>query len=109
MIQNKALIIVSLVLVGLYVPASRAQEGPALVLKGADIHVKPGQVISSGMLLIRNGRIAEVGRSVTIPEGAEVVDLSGRVLAPLFIDGRNDGPDSTTPAAGWANATSRPS
>ena len=78
MIQNKALIIVYLVLVGLYAPASSAQEGPALVLKGADIQVKPGQVISSGMLLIRNGRIAEVGRSVTIPDGAEVVDLSGR-------------------------------
>ncbi|HET8602040.1 MAG TPA: amidohydrolase family protein [Segeticoccus sp.] len=37
-------------------------------------------------LLVRDGRIAEMGSSVTRPEGAELIDLSERTVSPGFID-----------------------
>src|SRR5574337_942452 len=38
-------------------------------------------------LLVINGRFAEIGRKVRAAEGAEVVDLQGRLVLPGFVDG----------------------
>jgi imidazolonepropionase-like amidohydrolase len=37
-------------------------------------------------ILVRDGVIAEIGRSVDRPDGAEVIDLSQRTVSPGFID-----------------------
>jgi len=37
-------------------------------------------------ILIRDGTIAEMGKTVDMPEGAEVLDLSGHFVMPGFID-----------------------
>jgi imidazolonepropionase-like amidohydrolase len=37
-------------------------------------------------IAVRDGVIVEIGRSVTRPDGAEVIDLSERVVSPGFID-----------------------
>ena len=37
-------------------------------------------------ILVRDGRIAEIGRSVARPDDAEVIDLSERTASPGFID-----------------------
>lgn len=37
-------------------------------------------------VIVRDGRIAEVGRNLAVPEGAEVVDLSGWTVMPGLID-----------------------
>ncbi|MEU4770177.1 amidohydrolase family protein [Actinosynnema sp. NPDC023794] len=37
-------------------------------------------------VLVRDGRVAEVGEHVTAPAGTEVVELSGHTLLPGFID-----------------------
>lgn len=37
-------------------------------------------------LLIDEGRVAEIGESLPVPEGAEVIDASGQVVTPGLID-----------------------
>jgi cytosine/creatinine deaminase len=37
-------------------------------------------------LLVRDGRIAEVGPKLSLPEGAEVIDAQGWLLSPPFVD-----------------------
>ncbi|MGH3280768.1 MAG: amidohydrolase family protein, partial [Trebonia sp.] len=37
-------------------------------------------------ILVRDGLIAEIGRSVDRPDGAEMIDLSDRTVTPGFID-----------------------
>lgn len=39
-----------------------------------------------GDLLVRDGEIAAAGRVEDVPDGTEVVDVSGRVVAPGFVD-----------------------
>ena len=39
-----------------------------------------------GEILVRDGRIAEIGRTVDRPDGSEVIDLSERTVSPGFID-----------------------
>src|SRR5690606_40823513 len=42
----------------------------------AKIHISPTQVIDKGTLLIQDGKVVQVGRSVTIPNNAVVRDRS---------------------------------
>jgi len=57
----------------------------ALVLKGATVHTAEGPAIPDGVVVVEAGKIAAVGGPGTpIPEGAEVVELPGRHVAPAF-------------------------
>lgn len=70
------------------------------VLKNINIVQKPGQVIPSGMVLVKNGLIQEVGKTVTIPADAEVINADSMYVYAGFIDGlSNTGiPKPETPA-----------
>jgi imidazolonepropionase-like amidohydrolase len=52
----------------------------------AKIFVTPTQIIEKGTLLIKDGKVVNVGATVTIPKNALTVDLSGKSVYPSFID-----------------------
>ncbi|MBT9188965.1 amidohydrolase family protein [Zobellia russellii] len=52
----------------------------------AKIYITPTQVVESGTLLVQNGKVVEVGKSVTLPKNAVVIDISGKSVYPSFID-----------------------
>ncbi|MCM2271091.1 MAG: amidohydrolase family protein [candidate division Zixibacteria bacterium] len=52
----------------------------------ARIVVSPTQTIPSGTLVVRDGRIVDVGAHVQIPAGAVIVDLKGKTIYPGFVD-----------------------
>ncbi|HLU25324.1 MAG TPA: amidohydrolase family protein, partial [Longimicrobiales bacterium] len=59
------------------------------VLRGARVITMRGhEVIEDGDIVIRNNRIEAVGRrgTVTVPEGAQVIDVSGKTIIPGFVD-----------------------
>ena len=59
------------------------------VLRGARVVTMNGrEVIESGDIVVRNNRIAAVGRqgSVSVPPDAEVIDVSGKTIVPGFVD-----------------------
>src|SRR6202789_4222832 len=67
--------------------ALAAQTARPIVLHAARlIDVETGRVIAPAEVLVRGGRIAEAGTSVTHPAGAETIDLGGRTLLPGLID-----------------------
>jgi imidazolonepropionase-like amidohydrolase len=55
-------------------------------VKGARIITVSGETIDGGTLLIKEGRIAAVGKDVEIPADARVLDAAGKVLAPGWIE-----------------------
>ncbi len=60
-------------------------SGPVLVRGGRVID--PSQRLDDHVdLLILDGRIAEIGRDLTAPEGARIVEVGGLVVAPGFVD-----------------------
>jgi imidazolonepropionase-like amidohydrolase len=71
-----------------------ASAAPQPLLAGASYVIKAGAIIdgtgappAKGVsILVTDGKIAAIGRSVTAPEGAEVIDLSGSWVLPGFID-----------------------
>lgn len=69
------------------------------VFKGAQIIPIAGEPISNGVLIIKDGKITAVGDSKTrIPRGADVHDMTGKVIMPGLVDthshiGEGDGGD----------------
>jgi imidazolonepropionase-like amidohydrolase len=62
----------------------RGAASSAVVIEAEVVHVGDGSVFSPGQVLLRDGRVAEVGRSVSQPRGATVV--RGAVAMPGMID-----------------------
>ncbi len=52
----------------------------------ATIYVTPDLIIQNSTLLVKDGKVAEVGKSVKIPEGAKIIDLKDKTIYPSFID-----------------------
>lgn len=55
-------------------------------LSGAKILTGTGEKIDGGVIVIEGGKIAEVAKSVRLPEEADVVDLRGLIVTPGLID-----------------------
>ncbi len=71
-------------------PPSGAKEEPAradvVVIKGATIMTATKGVIENGIVVIKDGKIAAVGKDVDIPAGATVIGATGKFLTPGIID-----------------------
>lgn len=69
------------------VPASppRPAPGSVVALVGATVYPITSAPIERGIVLVRDGVIAEVGRDVAIPPEATRVDLTGASLYPGFV------------------------
>ena len=59
-------------------------QNQTIALTNATIHVGNGQVISSGTVIFKNGKITEVGANVSTA-GAKVIDCSGKHIYPGLI------------------------
>jgi len=55
-------------------------------IRGARIVTLAGAPIEKGTLVIRDGRISEVGPDVSVPEGAEVIEAGGLEVYPGIMD-----------------------
>jgi len=68
--------------------AGRQDSGAPVALVGARILPVSGPPIESGILVVHQGVIAHVGPldSTPVPAGAEVHDVSGRVIVPGLVD-----------------------
>lgn len=63
-----------------------------IAIEGGTVHTMTGAAIQNGTVLIRDGRIVAVGRSVAVPAGARRIDARGRIVTPgLFESGTNIG------------------
>jgi len=56
------------------------------VIKNAVIHTNPSTTLKNGMLLVKDGKIVSVGKSVNIPQNAVQVDAEGNHIYASFID-----------------------
>ncbi len=68
-------------------PNVGAAPAPAvLLIRGGTLFTITHGTIENGDLLIKDGRIAAVGRSLDAPRDAQVIDAAGRYVMPGIID-----------------------
>jgi Tol biopolymer transport system component/imidazolonepropionase-like amidohydrolase len=71
------------------VESARARPKGSVVLSGAKlITMKGDEIIEKGDIVITDNRIAAVGAKgkVAIPAGAKVIDVTGKIITPGFVD-----------------------
>lgn len=59
-----------------------AAAAQTVAIMNGRVHMVSGGVIEGGDVVIRDGRILEVGADLTAPAGASVIDASGKVVTP---------------------------
>ena len=64
----------------------KTSKNTMVAFKNATIYVNSKNVIKKGTLLIKDGKVVSVGKSVRIPEGTNSIDLNGKTIYPSFID-----------------------
>jgi imidazolonepropionase-like amidohydrolase len=87
------IVIGMLVIAALCAPPARAQD---VAITNARIVVGNGQVIDSGTIVVRGGRIASVTAGAAPAQGLRVIDAKGMTAIPGYIDAHkhvNTGPD----------------
>ena len=71
------------------VEAQRARPTGTVVLRGARIITMNGnEVLENGDIVVKDNRIAEVGRrgQVSVPAGARTIDVAGKTIMPGLVD-----------------------
>ena len=68
------------------VPTIATQATSIVVIKAGRIYPITDPPIQNGIILINNGKIEAVGQGLKIPEGAEVIDATGKIIIPGLID-----------------------
>ena len=61
-------------------------QGASFFLRGGTVHTLAGATIDNGSVLVRDGKIIGVGKSLTPPEGVQVIDIRGQHVYPGMID-----------------------
>lgn len=64
----------------------RAQDSQVIFIDNATILTVSHGTIEHGSILIRDGKIAEVGAGLKAPDGATVIDATGEYVMPGIID-----------------------
>ncbi len=64
----------------------KTTKNTTVAFTNAKIYVTPTNIIKKGTLLVKDGKVVSVGKSVTIPKGTKTVDLKGKTIYPSFID-----------------------
>jgi len=66
--------------------AAPQEDVEVVAITGGKIVTLAGDPIENGTILIRNGRISEVGAEVVVPAGAEIIDATGLEVYPGIMD-----------------------
>lgn len=64
-------------------PLSAAEEVTAI--QGGDLYTITDGIIKNGTILIKDGKISDIGQNIEIPKKAKVIDARGKVVMPGLV------------------------
>src|SRR5688572_23517214 len=68
------------------VGSTMAQTGGNMLIKGGTVITVTKGTLESTDVLITNGKIAQIGKSIVAPSGHQVIDAAGKFVMPGIID-----------------------
>lgn len=65
--------------------ADKDDDQKIVAIRGGDLYTITSGVIRGGTILIQEGKISRLGTDVEVPEGAETIDATGKVVMPGLV------------------------
>ncbi len=84
--MNRYMRCTALALGALCIAASSSLHAQTIAITGGKVYPVSGPPIEGGTVLIRNGKIAAVGKNVAIPSDAQRVDATGKWVTPGLVN-----------------------
>ena len=84
--RHSILFAATLVLAAFSVATPAPETTPVILIQNATILTVSHGAIEHGSILIKDGKIAEVGSSIKAPSGAKIIDAAGQFVMPGIID-----------------------
>jgi len=66
--------------------ALAAAQSTPIAIRGGTVLPISGAPIPNGTVILRDGKIAAVGANIAIPQGAQIVDATGKYVMPGLVD-----------------------
>ncbi|MCI0615251.1 amidohydrolase family protein [bacterium] len=82
--MRKNLIMICMFIISNALVLSAADETIAII--NAKIYTMTGAAIENGVVILKGGQIEDLGTGIQPPDGARVIDASGKTVLPGFID-----------------------
>jgi len=96
--MKKQLIIAGMILC-LSIPPLFTGDGEILAIKNGKLYTITKGILENGTILIQEGKIAAIGKNLTVPKNARIIDASNLTVLPGFIDAfTNLGTADTVPS-----------
>jgi imidazolonepropionase-like amidohydrolase len=73
-------------LAALLIVAAIDAQAQTVAITGGRVYTMTGAPIENGTVILRDGRVTEVGANVAMPAGAQRIDASGKIVTPGFIN-----------------------
>lgn len=87
----------------------RENRPNVFALTGAKVVVSPGEVIDNATIVVRNGRIADVGANIKVPADAKEIKVDGHTIYAGLIDAfAEQSLEQASPSAAYWNPQIRP-
>jgi imidazolonepropionase-like amidohydrolase len=75
-----------LICAGVFLFAAHPSGAQSFAITNAELHPVSGATIEHGTIVVENGIISAVGQNVSVPAGIRVIDGTGMIVTPGFID-----------------------
>ena len=85
--MNASRLVLSMACLSAALLCSLPVAADTIALRGAKVYTAGAAgTLDNATVVMRDGRIAAVGRDVAIPKGATVIDVTGKIITPGLID-----------------------
>jgi imidazolonepropionase-like amidohydrolase len=84
--NKKLALLTSVVVLVIGISSAHANEAEIIAFTGAHLIPITSPPIEGGTIIIKNGKIHAIGKDITIPSDAQVIDASGKVIMPGIVD-----------------------
>jgi imidazolonepropionase-like amidohydrolase len=69
----------------LFIISSLSAAGEVTAIQGGDLYTITDGIIKNGTILIKDGKISDIGQNIEIPKDAKVIDARGKVVMPGLV------------------------
>ena len=69
----------------LFIVSPLSADEEVTAIQGGDLYTITGGIIKNGTILIKDGKISDIGQNIEIPKDAKVIDARGKVVMPGLV------------------------